>query len=258
MSAKGLLGAVLIVAAASLAGGGFYVMHGLKQKRFDPETLCPLEGSKSVTLIVIDKTDPLTGPEQTHVRHLVAAERDAVIPGDRIAIKLLAQQDRAKEAVLDTVADLCNPGSDANPLFENPRRVEARYRNAFKEPIEAALAGMADAGSAPSSPIANAIRVSIEDSTVSGGQRTDQGVKLILISDLMEHTSLASAYGGTLSEAALGRLIPIGAQARLRNAAIRVLLLPRPRYAKQQQAAVAIWRRFLEAVSGHPVTIERI
>jgi hypothetical protein len=253
MNAKAVLGAILLVAAVSLAGGGFYAMHALKQKRFDPETLCPIEGTKAVTLILIDKTDPLTMAEQARIRSLTAAERDSAQRGDRITIKLLRQKDGTSETVLDTVADLCSPGADANPLFENPKRTAARYRNAFVEPMEAALASVKDAGSAPASPIAQSVHTSVEGAAGRDGQR----LKLILISDLMEHTATASAYSGTLSEAALRRLIPQSTQSQLKEAEVHIGLLARPRQAKQQDAAIAIWRRFFETISGHSPGFER-
>ncbi|MGO8953006.1 MAG: hypothetical protein ACLPWS_09585 [Rhodomicrobium sp.] len=253
MNAKAMIGAALIVIAASLAGGGVYAVHILKQKKFDPETLCPLQGSQAVTLIIIDKTDPLTAPEQARIRGAAAAERDTVQRGDRIAVKLLQQKPGMAETVLETVAELCNPGAEANPLFENPKRVAARYRNAFREPIEEALASLPAAGSAPSSPIARAIGDSIEAAPPSPGQH----LRLILISDLMEHTDEASAYAGTLSEAALHKAMPRPALERMKGAEVRVMLLARPRYAKQQGAALAIWRRFLRAVTEREPDIVR-
>ena len=253
MKTKGILGAALIALAACLAGGGIYGVHTLKKKSYDPQTLCPLEGSKAVTLIVIDKTDPLTVAEQARVRAAVGTESDAVQRGGRITVKLLGQKEGANETVLETVADLCNPGAEANPLFENPKRVAVRYRSAFREPIEEALASVAGALPAPASPIARAVHASLEAIADSPGQ----SLKLILISDLMEHTQEASAYTGTLSEAALRKVIPQATQARLRRAEIRVLLLSRARYAKQQDAAVAIWRRFFQAETGREPEIVR-
>jgi hypothetical protein len=253
MNAKTAVGAALLLAAAGIAGIGFYAMHSLKQKRFDPETLCPAEGATAVTVVLIDKTDPLTVAEQARIRSLTAAERDAAQRGERITIMLLRQKDGANETVLETIADLCNPGAEANPLFENPKRVAARYRNAFAEPLEAALASVKDAGSAPSSPIAQALHTSVEAATGREGRR----LKLILVSDLMEHTAEASAYSATLNETALRRLIPQSTQTQLKSAELRIGLLARARQAKQQEAAVAVWRRFFEAVMGRPPAFER-
>ena len=198
---KAILGVALTIIAASLAGGGVYAVHRLKQKTFDPATLCPLGGSQAASVILIDKTDPLTAEEKASARRLVAAEAGAVRRGDRITVRLLRQRDGAAGTVLDTTADLCNPGAEANPLFENPKRVAARYESAFREPLDEALASEQDADPAPVSPIAQAIHESLAAVPEYPGQR----LKLILVSDLMEHTPDASAYNGTLSEAALAQ-----------------------------------------------------
>jgi hypothetical protein len=147
---------------------------------------------------------------------------------------------------------LCNPGADANPLFENPKRVAARYGNAFQAPIREALAAVQAAGSAPASPIAAAIRESLAALPEVPGQR----IKLILISDLMEHTAEASAYSGTLNEASLALAIPQVVQARLQGAEIHVLLLARPALARQQAAAAAAWRRFFKAAAGREMELQ--
>jgi len=251
MNGKAILGVALIVIAICLAAGGVYAVRILKQQKFDPETLCPLEGPKAVTLILIDKTDPLTPAEQARVRSLIAAEADAVQSGSRITVKLLQQKEGASETALASVADLCNPGAEGNPLFENPRRVAARYHGAFRQPIEAALESIKGAGSAPASPIARAIAETME--AVPEGP----GLKLILVSDLMEHTAEASAYTGSLTEAALRKALSPNTRARLKGKEVRILLLNRARYAKQQAAAIAIWRSFFAAASGREPDFER-
>ena len=245
MSVRAILGVALTVTAASLAGGGVYAVHRLKQKKFDLRTLCPLEGSKAVSLILIDKTDPLTVAEAARARSLVAAEAAAVQRGDRITVRLLRQTEGAAGTALDTATDLCNPGSEANPLFENPKRVAARYQTAFQEPLDEALASAEDTGPAPASPIAQAIYESLAAIPDSPGQR----LKLVLVSDLMEHTPEASAYAGTLSEAALRKEFPAALPARLQGAEVRILLLARPRYAKQQAAAIGVWRSLFQTVT---------
>lgn len=245
MSGKAILGGALIIFAATLAGGGVYALHTLKERRFDPETLCPLEGVKAVTLIIIDKTDPLTPAEQARIRDLVSEERDSVQRGGRLTVRLLQQRPGASETALDTLADLCNPGNEANPLFENPKRIAARYEAGFREPIQGALASFESAGPAPVSPIAAAIHAGLEAVPASAGRH----LKLVLISDLMEHTAEASAYAGTLSEAALRKAMPESTRMRLNGAEIRIVLLARPRHAQRQDASVEIWRRFLRAAS---------
>jgi hypothetical protein len=245
MSVKAVFGVALIVIAASLAGGGVYALHRLKLGKFDPVTLCPVEGSRVASVILIDKTDPLTAAEKASALGLAAKEAAAVRKGDRITIRLLRQMDGAAGTALDTAADLCNPGAEANPLFENPKRVAARYQSAFREPLEEALEDGRESGPATASPIARAIHESLAAVPEAPGQH----FRLTLVSDLMEHTPEASAYAGTLSEVALHNDFPPALAERLRGAEVRILLLARPRYAKQQAAAVAVWRGLFETIT---------
>jgi hypothetical protein len=246
MNSKTVIGGLLIMLAASLAGGGVYALHNLKQKKFDPDTLCPVAGPQAVTVIVIDKTDSMTASEQARVRSLLEDERDRTARDGRISINFLKQKEGTKETVIEKVTDLCNPGSEANPLFENPKRVAARYANAFLAPIDGAMAAAGKDDSASASPIAAAIASALEKMPDVPGVPA----KLILVSDLMEHSAGASAYYGTLDEAALRKLMPQGVQARLRNTGVRIMLLGRPRFAKQQQTAIAVWRSFFRSASG--------
>ncbi|MGA7330085.1 MAG: hypothetical protein WBX25_37770 [Rhodomicrobium sp.] len=246
MSVKAIIGAALAVIAVCLAAGGVYAVHVLKHEKVDAETLCPSEGSNTVTLVIIDKTDPLTAAEQGQIRNVVEKARDNISRGDRLTVKVIRPGESANETVLDTVADLCNPGAEANPLFENPKRVAARYQAAFIEPVKEALASLNTAGEALQSPIARAITSAIDATPANSGQQ----IRLILISDLMEHTEDASAYAGTLKEASLRKLMTKTAQARLKDASIQVLLLHRSKYAVKQEAAAGVWRRFLQEVTG--------
>jgi len=246
MSAKTMGGATLAIIAVCLAAGGVYAVHALKHEKIDAETLCPRAGSNAATLVIIDKTDPLTAAEQGQIRNIVEKARDNISRGDRLTVKVLRPGESANETVLDTVADHCNPGAEANPLFENPKHVAVRYQAAFIEPVKEALARLNTAGEALQSPIARAIASAIDATPATPVQE----IRLILISDLMEHTEDASAYTGTLKEASFRKLMTKTAQARLKDASVQVLLLHRSKYAVKQEAAARVWRRFLEEATG--------
>ncbi len=251
MNAKTIAGAALILLSAGLAGGGLYTAKSFGPSKADPETLCPLEGPRHITLVIVDKTDPLTPPEQARARQIVSAERAAAEAGDRIAVKLIKEGDGPGRASLDTIVDLCNPGAHANPFFENPRRVAARYERAFREPIDAALAAFEDARSASASPIAGALELAMSEMHAAPGTP----LKLILISDLMENGSDASAYRGGLTDRALRRTMSASANSLFTGARVQVVLLPRPRYDAQQKAALKAWRQVLLDLTGREPSV---
>ncbi len=252
MNSKVILGAALIVLAASIAGGGFYGVRVSSKEPLDPLTLCPMRTSGSVTIVIIDKTDPLTPVEQEKARRIVERERDAAQRGDRVIVKMLKQAQGTANVVLETVVNLCNPGSEANPFFENPKRVALRYRQAFVEPIAAALASVEGQSSAPSSPIARSIQSAIDELN-----EAPKHLKLLLISDLMEHNAGVSAYNGSFRLDEIRKLLTPQLQSRLGGAAVEILLLPRPRYAPQQEAALKVWRLFFKEVSGAEPSVIR-
>jgi hypothetical protein len=243
---KSFLGAFLIVFAAVLAGGGLYGANYLKQPKFDSETLCPLSGPVAATLIIIDKTGGLTPLEQDRVRAIVTSEREVLPPGAKLSISVLGRQEGEEQTTLRSVVGLCNPGTEANPLFANPKRVLARYYQSFAEPVDGAMRAFTAQGSAPASPIAVAVGSVIEH------ERSDsiEKAKLILVSDLMEHTPQASAYDGSFTIAILRKLISRDAQGWLRSAQVELVILPRAQYAGRQRAAIAVWRQFLKETRG--------
>jgi hypothetical protein len=252
MSAKNILGALLVCLALGLAGGGIYAAHHLKRPKIDPDTSCPLAGPTGTTIIIIDKTDPLTSTEQALARQIITRERDALPPGAKLAVSILAQENAAADTVLKTVIALCNPGSEADPLFENAKRVSIRYEQAFLRPINEATQTFKGNGSAPTSPIALAVATAIENNGAAAGRN-----KLILISDLMEHTPQASAYNGSFGISALQQAIKAGERRWLRMAEMEIVLIPRPAYAARQNAAAAVWRQFLKELAGHDPAVLR-
>jgi hypothetical protein len=252
MKAKTALGAGLVALAVAFAAEGFYAVNYLRHAKIDPETLCPAEGAKTITLVIVDRTDPLSPPEQARAREIVAQERDSAKRGDRIVVSLLSENGAGESAALTTIADLCNPGtpgSEINLFLENPKRAALRYSGNFIEPIGAAMASVASEGAARNSPIVRSIEVAL--ARLHAPPKTP--VKLILVSDLMEHGRDVSAYSGALSEKALHGLISSEAEQRLYGANVEIALLSRPRYEKQQKAAISAWRRFFaDATGGEP------
>ncbi|MBT3069875.1 hypothetical protein KKP04_03210 [Rhodomicrobium sp. Az07] len=248
---RSVLGVLLIACTAALAGGGFYAAASIKADMIDQVTLCPRNGATSATLILIDRTDPLTPIEQIFARDLIAAQRDAAARGERLAVKVL--RENGSGVTLETLVDLCNPGAEANPFFENPKRIVARYDNAFLQPVEEALAALGREGNATASPIAEALALGVHGLDA----KPDGPLKIILVSDMMEHGPGASAYNGTLTPDALGERLLAEVRPALSAARMTVVLIPRPRLAKQQASAMRAWRRlFLELSGRDPVLMQ--
>jgi len=251
MKARDFLGIALVVMSVSVSAAGFYGMRQSKPSPVNPATLCAVAGVSAATIVIVDKTDPLKPQEQLAIERKVEAERDALAQGAKIAISTLAQNTGKPDAHLHTLLSLCNPGSEANPLFQNPKRVLARYRDSFDRPLQDALANLNGNESAASSPIATALAAAVGQERFLDGAR----IKVILITDLMEHSSQGSAYDGSFSTATLRDLIPGAVLARLRDADLQIVLLPRAEHANRQAAAKNVWLHFFEETGIQHVSI---
>lgn len=246
MKTKDIIGILFVIIAACLAGGGLYAAQYFKKPKFDSMSLCPLSGVTAATVIIIDKTDPLRANELQRLREIIERERKALEPGAKIIISMLEQVPGTAKVSSHPVLSLCNPGSEANPLYQNPKRVTARYNESFLRPLESAIQKIPGEGSAPTSPIAEAVDLAMAGESMAPVEKG----KLVLVSDLMEHTLEGSAYDGTFTARTLHKIIPPEVSMRLRKFAIEIVLLPRPAYENRQNAAKAVWRDYFAAVSG--------
>ncbi len=246
MKIKDVIGILFVLLAACLAGGGLYAAQYLKKPKFDAATLCPLSGVTAATIIIIDKTDPLRANELRQVREIIERERKALEPGAKIIISMLEQAAESNRVLAHAVLSLCNPGSEANPLYQNPKSVMVRYNESFLGPLESAIQKIFGEGSAQTSPIAEAIASALADESMASIEKG----KFVLISDLMEHTPQGSAYDGTFTVKVLHKFIGPKLAMRLRKFAVEIVLLPRPHYENRQNAAKAVWREYFATLSG--------
>jgi hypothetical protein len=238
---KDLAGWVLIALSfVALAGGGAaYTL--LRPPPTDAETLCRTDAPlRAHTLILVDATDKL---EPRHRKRLSAAllqERAKLAPYDRLTILALRPDQPAEPRVLFS---LCLPrdASTANPLFENPARLQARWDESIGKALQAAQRRAGATAPAPVSPIVAAVRAAVADPDfTSAAQR-----RFVLISDLLENDPAGfSIYRAAAADPAPALARP----AALEGVSVRVIPLDRGEDAARQDAARSrLWAPFFEA-----------
>lgn len=221
-----LLGVVLLLLAGSGFGAMIYFKMTVEQEALDPVTLCPVSGPKAQMAILLDMTDPVSASQLAAARSMIEREIDRAAPGTRISLALvspdLAVQGRVRLSV-------CKPrmGAVANKFYENPAMIDARYRDGFAAPLEAALQSLLSAEGSKTSPIMESLQALIADAP---GFRTFEGPrKLVIFSDLMQHGELMSFYRGQTWR----DLEKSGATARfahsLTDTDVVILRIPRPK-----------------------------
>jgi hypothetical protein len=145
--------ALIVLVVLVIAGGGAGYFY-LQQTRvaLDETTLCPKNGARTLTVVLVDRTDPLNTVQKEALRDRLQEIQDNVAQYG--ALKIYSVEPIG-ETLLRPLVDLCNPGrgSDIDPKFGNPRLVEKRWLERFAVPIEALLDDLMQTHEADSSPI---------------------------------------------------------------------------------------------------------
>lgn len=189
---KGWLKIVGVVVAVGLIGFAYVgVMNSTKP--LDDETLCPTSPS-SVTVLLVDVTDPMTTAQKQDFRNQLNRLRSAI---PRYGQLIITKVDSSSSELLRPVIVRCNPGTadDVNDLTGNPSGVQKSHDEQFVAPLDLAFDSLTRASAADRSPIFESVQsvalTELAKSEVSGVPR-----KLVLVSDLLQNTETISFYSG--------------------------------------------------------------
>lgn len=240
-----------IVLVSALAGGAWWLRK--VKEPLDADN-CPRSGPKVVHLIMIDRSDPITGQQAQGIRQRVERLKNDATFGTRFDIYTF-EGDAKNE--MHPVVEVCAPGrpADANELIENPEFVRRRYEERFSNVIDRTLTDLLEASSLPNSPIIESIRAA---AITSFGPLTSGKVPLhvTLVSDMVQNTALTSHFK---TEPNFQRLSKTAAwtslQPNLKGAEVDILYLIRPG-AKRGAGAIQnrghelFWEQLIAASDG--------
>ncbi len=223
-----------VVAVFALLGS-LAVYANVAQKKYDPDTLCPLEGQGPAVRILIDKTDPWDAGGSARLEKIIRCIKDDLAVSERLSIAVL---DESGSEVPTPVFDMCNPGrgDQANPLYKNQRRIHEKFEARFDRPLEQMLVDILKPGTAPRSPLLEAV----ENFPVAG-----ENDRLVIISDLMQNSQLCSFYldGESCAEEKRGQS---DRQEMKRYRSITVYYVDRGALARNRKEMVcAFWKEYL-------------
>jgi hypothetical protein len=194
-SSRSTWAGIIMIAVSLIAILGLlttFLVLSYSQSGVNAATFCPEDGPTSITVVLIDATDPL-GPSQAQaLENRIASIQEGIERGGALELYLVAPIERAP---LEPLLKLCNPGrpEEASKWAENPRIVEQRWREGFTAPIQEAVRRAQEAEEAATSPILASLQ-SVALTAFGGPGRNDRPKRLLLISDLLENTSAFSLY----------------------------------------------------------------
>lgn len=186
-----ILGAIIVLA---LLGGGIYKMRATGvEMAVDQNTLCPTStGPVAEVVILFDLTDPLTRAQTDQLQQYIEREFETAVVGTQFTMGIVSEDQNDWGAT----PPLCKPRSerDVSSLTQNVALVQKRYDERFLAPMHANLSRLISASAANSSPIMESLQAVTAGTpgflTFSGPR------KLILVSDLLQHSEAMSFYRG--------------------------------------------------------------
>jgi len=194
---KHLVGGVLAtLAIAVLAAGAYVYATAARPPTLDLTSLCPVDGPRSINVVLLDSTDDIPDISRREVRTALTDLAETLPPYGLLEIRLLD----ADAAGGRTVFAKCNPGDGSNlsEYTSNPRLAKKRWMDGFREPLDQALTTGFQPLPGKVSPIMETVqRIAVDRFT---GRAAEQVPKqLVLISDMIEHEADYSQYTGDLS-----------------------------------------------------------
>ncbi len=214
---------VLGVAALAILGGAFWFMNSLEKSPLD-DALCPADGPTAGTVIILDMTDSVGRGQNALIRQKILSVIKQSETGTLFAVGLVRTEEEERGARFV----ICKPrsGLDANEFYENPRMIKELYEAEFRIPLDMELEAMLSSGVADSSPIMESLQATLSDA--SGFADASYPRRLILVSDLLQHSSVFSFYHGDTWQKFLNSNQFQRLARNLVDVNIEILRLPRP------------------------------
>ena len=185
---------------------------GCDSEEQNPKNFCPLSGSKGQVILLIDTTDPLTPAARERLEQLLEAFRDPdnehyLPPGHQLIVYHVSPQKPG--SAIKPAMSVCNPGNPEDRTFwddmvSSPYDSEDKWF-LFKRKIINELPPLGNRASKENSPLLETIAVvSRRYVSTIGSKQQSQPARIILFSDMMQHSDYLSHYNEPLP--AMGKL----------------------------------------------------
>jgi hypothetical protein len=197
------------VVAATILGAFFYV--SASRVPLDSANCRLLPGSRvnepvPHTVLLIDQSEAFTANQRDIVLRRISGQLlEALKVGDRVSVFVF---NKSRYFDLVPIFSQCVPPKDVNPLVGNRSKVKFFLEAQFVEPLKRAIAvGFTEVGD--ESPIIEAIQSVSRSGHVD--RRTSTSLRLIVISDLLQHRSGKYSHYGRRADYAAFKASDYGA-----------------------------------------------
>jgi hypothetical protein len=189
-------GALAVVALSVLAAGGYVYLTAARPPVLDRASLCPVDGARSMTVVLLDSTDEIPDIGKHEIRSVLLDIAETLPVYGLLELRLLDPKTPGGRQIFAK----CNPGDGAglSEYTANPRIARKRWLEGFRQPLEESL----DAGFQPAPGKTSPIMETVQQIAVdrfSGRAAEAIPKSLILVSDMLENEPDYSQYTGDLS-----------------------------------------------------------
>lgn len=249
-----VIGIILLVAL----GGGAWWLKKTKIK-LDADN-CPQTGPRAIDVIMIDRSDPISGQQAQRIRQYVQAMKDEAAFGTRFDVYTF-EGDIKNE--FPPILRVCAPGrpEEANELIENPEFIRQRYNERFLAVLNQTIDALLIATTLPNSPIIESLRAAAITSFGSNDSR-HVPLRVLLISDMVQHTNSVSHFRSNPDFPTLSKTMTWATiRPNLHGADVEILYLLRPNATRahvpiQNRSHQLFWEQLISASNGRLMKIE--
>lgn len=214
----------------------------------DTQTACRMDRKDPAhTIILIDQSDPFAENDLGWVREFVDSEARSLPKYGRLTV---LTPNAATPYSPQLVFSNCSPGSveDANPIFQNPRMIDDTWRDTFYQPLVEQVETAMGTTRQPSSPLSEAVFALADRADF---QRAHKNRRVVLVSDLMQHSADFSFYRtgadyGAFKETRLGTEIP-----DMSGVDVVARIVPRQEYDLPLNDVKAFWRTYFDTAGAN-------
>ncbi|MDM8535865.1 hypothetical protein QUF70_03855 [Desulfobacterales bacterium HSG17] len=221
----------------------------------DPETFCKGE-VLAHTIIVLDKTDPLTTAQQKFMFHYINKEKKQLKKFEKLSIFILTENTYAN---LEPIFSKCNPGAgeNANPLYQNPQMLKMRFDNDFSKPLKNNMNSLLFDSTGSKSTIFEMIR---ELTFRDDFGESIKNRKLIIFSDMMHHTPEYSHYKNKIDYHYFSKKLyadEVAANLNFVNVKIVYLLRDKSKH-KQGKRHLLFWKNYFQTMGAQLTEVRNV
>lgn len=243
--------AALAVFCAALGGGIYWYLT--REPGLDRQTLCPKSGPTGHIVFLVDKTDPLNlSQKQGFLRLLEELVDRRIQPGQLVSVFVLGEDIREGAKPL---VEVCNPGSGEgkSELTANVAKLNAQFRERFREPLLKQADALISTAAAKNSPIFEMLQFvslnAFRKHVVSGPKR------LVIVSDLLHKTPQLSMYQ-TVPEVEPFEATDYGRKMRLELPGVEVEVHQLLNYPKlQNRRLMQFWETYFSRAGAKIVSV---